>query len=270
VHGERGLGRDAGDYPLATPSARIARVLPEGFLYRRLAPFVPCALLNVADGALVLRSKWQVSSLRDVFLSSHYWRIFEHVAEPPKLVVDLGGHCGHFAILCELVLEERFGKSEAQYVIVEGLAQLVTEIHRTLADTGLAARCRVIHGLAGRRGGEGQLRSNEQNLLETSVVTEVGATGGSTVPYVDLLTQLPENQPIDILKIDIEGSEHDLVENYPTLFERARLVAMEVHDVGRPMDRVFHALEAAGLRPQLPHISKGPHTLVLYKRETKA
>src|SRR5580692_10878796 len=40
-------------------------LFPGGFLYRRLAGIAPCALLDVADGALVLRSKWQVSSLRD-------------------------------------------------------------------------------------------------------------------------------------------------------------------------------------------------------------
>lgn len=217
-----------------------------------------------------MRNKWQVSSLRDVFLSSHYWRLFEHLEDKPALVVDLGGHCGHFVILCELVLEERFGKSDAQYLVVEGLAELVGEIRQTLADTGLGAKCRVVHGLAGLRGGEGQLRSNAQNLLETSAVSGTGDARGGKVPYVNLLEHLPEGQPIDILKIDIEGSEHDLVESYPTLFERARLVAMEVHDVGRPIDRLYAALETAGLRPQLPHIRKGPHTLVLYKREARS
>ena len=242
-------------------------MFPEGFLYRRLAGLAPCALLNVAGGALVLRNRWQVSSLRDVFLSSHYWRLFEHIDERPAFIVDLGGHCGHFVVLCELILEERFGQSNAEYLIVEGLAELVSGIHQTLSDTGISARCRVVHGLAGLRSGDGQLRSNEQNLLETSAVSGVGVERGARVPYVDLLSHIPDNQPIDILKIDIEGSEHDLIDSYPTLFERARLVAMEVHDVGRPIDRLLQALETAGLKPQLPHIRKGPNTLVLYKRD---
>jgi FkbM family methyltransferase len=243
-------------------------LFPGGFLYRRLAGIAPCALLDVADGALVLRSKWQVSSLRDVFLSSHYWRLFEHLDSPPVSIVDLGGHCGHFVVLCELLLEERFGGSEARYVIVEGLADLVDEIHRTLADTGLAAKCRVVHGLVGLRSGEGQLRSGPQSLLDASVVSGVGVERGAKVPYVDLSNHIPDG-PIDILKIDIEGSEHDLLDSYPTLFERARLVVMEVHDIGRPIDRLLQAMEAAGLKPRLPHIRKGPHLLVLYTRETQ-
>jgi FkbM family methyltransferase len=245
-------------------------VFPEGFLYRRLAGLAPCALLGVADGALVLRNKWQVSSLRDVFLSSHYWRLFEHIDERPAFIVDLGGHCGHFVVLCELILEERFGQSNAEYLIVEGLAELVSGIHQTLSDTGISARCRVVHGLAGLRNGEGQLRSGAQNLLDASVVSGTGVERGTKVPYVDLLRHIPDDQPIDILKVDIEGSEHDLIDNYPTLFERARLVAMEVHDVGRPIDRLLEGLEAAGLRPQLPHIRKGPHTLVIYKRDARS
>src|SRR5688500_6199449 len=107
-------------------------MLSDGFLYRRIAPAAPCALRNVADGSLLLRNKWQVASLRDVFLSSHYWRLFEHLETPPVFVVDLGGHCGHFPVLCEMVIQERFGQSAARYLIVEGMAKLVENIHATL------------------------------------------------------------------------------------------------------------------------------------------
>jgi FkbM family methyltransferase len=226
-------------------------------------------LLDVAGGALVLRNKWQVASLRDVFLSSHYWRLFEHLERPPVSIVDLGGHCGHFVVLCELILEERFGRSEAQYLVVEGLAELVVEIRRTLSDTGLAQRSRVVHGLAGLPHGEGQLRSaGAHSLLDASVVSSAGVKRGAAVRYVNPLDHLPDG-PIDILKIDIEGSEHDLIDSYPALFERAQLVVMEVHDLhrpDRPVDRLLGRLEAAGLTPQLPHVQKGPHLLVLFKR----
>jgi FkbM family methyltransferase len=241
-------------------------MLPEGFLYRRLAGVVTCALPGVGLGVLKLRNKWQVSSLRDVFLSSHYWRLFEHLSEQPTFVVDLGGHCGHFVVLCELVLEERFGRSDAQYLIVEGLEELVPGIHQTLSDTGLGTKCTVVHGLAGRRSGVGQLRSGASNLLEASVVSNSGIKRGAEVPYIDLLDHIPEGRQIDILKIDIEGSEHDLIDAYPSLFERTNLVAMEIHDVGRPVTDILRAMELAGLKAQLPHIRKGQNLLVLYKR----
>jgi FkbM family methyltransferase len=244
-------------------------MLPEGFLYRRLAGFVPCALPGVAGGSLLLRNKWQVSSLRDVFLSSHYWRLFEHLETPPALVVDLGGHCGHFVVLCELVLEERFGKSEARYVVVEGLAELVDNIRATFADTRLAARATVVHGLAGRRSGTAQLRSGASSLLGASVVTGTGEKRGGEVAYVDLLSHIPDGAMIDILKVDIEGSEYDLVDAYPTLLERARLLAMEIHQTARPASVLLEGIAAAGLRPCLPHIQKGPNLLVIFKRETR-
>ena len=226
---------------------------------------MPCALPNVGQGALVLRNRWQVSSLRDVFLSSHYWRLFEHLETPPQLVVDLGGHCGHFVVLCELLLEERFEKSAPRYVVVEGLGELADGMRETFAETGLASRCTVVHGLVGRRGGSGQLRSGASSLLDSSVVSGAGVKRGPEIPYVDLLAQLPADQPIDILKVDIEGSEHDLVAAYPDLLRRTRLCAMEVHEMGGPADGVLRALEAAGLEPCLPHIRKGPNLLVLYK-----
>lgn len=244
-------------------------MLSQGFLYRRLARIVPCALPGVAGGSLVLRNKWQVASLRDVFLSSHYWRLFDQLETPPSLIVDLGGHCGHFVVLCELVLEERFGASQARYLIVEGLPDLIDEIRATLDDTGLGARATVLHGLAGRRDGFAVLKSGSANLLETSAILRQDGPRSVRVPYVDLLRHLPDGQTIDILKVDIEGSEYDLVANYPAVLARTRLVAMEIHDVGQPAQVVLDALAASGLVPCEPHIRKGPNLLVLFKRNTR-
>jgi FkbM family methyltransferase len=244
-------------------------MLSQGFLYRRLAAIMPCVLPGVAAGALVLRNKWQVASLRDVFLSSHYWRLFDQLDAPPSLVVDLGGHCGHFVVLCELLLEERFGASEARYLIVEGLPELVDIIRSTLADTGLGSRATVLHGLVGRREGSAILRSGSANLLETSAVLHRDGARAVSVPYLDLLRHVPDGEAIDILKVDIEGSEYDLVASYPTLLQRARLVAMEIHDVGQPAQSVLDALAAAGLEPCAPHIRKGPNLLVLFKRKIR-
>jgi hypothetical protein len=70
-----------------------------------------------------------------------------------------------------------------------------------------------------------------------------------------------------VLKVDIEGSEHDLVDNYPALFDRCRLVVMEIHEAIGPATHVTDKLEAAGLRPCLPHIRKGSNLLVLFKRD---
>src|SRR5450432_1267783 len=243
-------------------------MLSEGFLYRRLAPIIPCALRNVAGGALLLHNKWQISSLRDVFLSSHYWRLFEHLTVAPSFVVDLGGHCGHFAVLTELVIEERFGPSHARYLVVEAFADLLGNIRQTFDDTGIGARCTLVHGLVGRRIGSGELRINRSNLLESSVAAGISADRSQKVAYVDLLRYIPEGQPIDILKVDIEGSEYDLVDAYPTLIRQANLVVMEIHTVaGRSFDDVLQALGSAGLRPCLPHITKGSNLLVLFKRE---
>jgi FkbM family methyltransferase len=231
----------------------------------------PCALVGVSGGSLLLRNKWQVSSLRDVFLSAHYWRLFDLLDQPPRLVVDLGAHCGHFVVLSELIAEERFGRSVARYVLFEGLTEMVENIRATLRDTGLTSRCEVVHGLVGLRNGSAHLHSRPSNLLESSAVLGKEMAGGEEVPYVDLLGRVPEGNMIDVLKIDIEGSEYDLLDNYPHLLERARVVAMEIHPVpGRSVDRILQLVESAGLRPCLPHIEKKPNLLVLFKRDARS
>jgi hypothetical protein len=70
-------------------------------------------------------------------------------------------------------------------------------------------------------------------------------------------------------KVDIEGSEYDLVDAYPTLLERTRLLAMEIHQTARPASVLLEAIAAAGLRHSLPHIQKGLNLLVVFKRETR-
>src|SRR5215211_4528271 len=111
-----------------------------GFVYRRLARFAPCVLPSVGAGRIVLRDKGVVASARDVFLSAHYWRLFEFLDEPPKLVVDLGAHCGHFTVLLHLVITERFGHDHAKYHLVEAVPSLVRKARKTLQEAGLESQ----------------------------------------------------------------------------------------------------------------------------------
>ena len=73
------------------------------------------------------------------------------------MVVDLGAHCGHFIVLCHTLIKERFGNDSAQYIAIEGLAELLPSLRDTISATGLIAQVKIVHGLVGRPDGAARL-----------------------------------------------------------------------------------------------------------------
>lgn len=69
------------------------------------------------------------------------------------------------------------------------------------------------------------------------------------VPYVDLAANLG-GADVDLLKVDIEGSEYAFVEHNGEVLARSRLLLMEIHEAPQATQRsMFEQIEAAGLRP---------------------
>ena len=227
-----------------------------GFLFRRLARFLPCVFPHVGGGTLSLQNKYDIASLRDVFLSTHYWRAFEHLPSPPRRIVDLGAHCGHFSVLCHLGQLERFGADNAEYLLVEALPLLVPRIQRVVGEAGFSTQVKVVQGLVGKKEGTAGFETDPRNLLSSRAVSSASNGHSPRLSYVDLDTVVPPGATIDILKIDIEGSEYDLIETYPHLLRSTRLLLIEVHGATEDQIRFEQKLTALGFAPLSPTIVK--------------
>ncbi len=234
-----------------------------GFLFRRISWLIPCVFLQVGKGNLSVRGKHEIASCRDVFLSSNYWRLFEHLSDSPKLIVDLGAHCGHFSILCNICILERFGEDKAEYILVEALPSLVRRITRLVDEVGLLAQSTIIQGLVGRKSGRACLHYDSRNLLASRVDVNEPVAGGRLLNYVDLDSVIPEHRQIDILKIDIEGSEYELFENYASIFRRAKIVLIEIHGTMEKRAEIECRFEQAGMRNISPPIIRERESLLL-------
>jgi FkbM family methyltransferase len=238
-----------------------------GFLYRRLAKFMPCVLPGIGAHGLPLATKYDVASARDVFFSAHYWRLFEFLKTEPKLVVDLGAHCGHFSVLCHLMLLEKFQRDTASYLLVEPVASLIERATDNLRSSGILDRAQLHRGLVGLKSGRGVLHSNSHNLLASAVEKAAPAATTSAdgaMPYLDLNQLLPGTQPIDVLKIDIEGSEHELLAEYPELLARTRILLIELHGDEAVMARSHQRIVEAGLNPVSTPISRAAEVMRVY------
>ena len=226
---------------------------------------------RVLKGELAVRDKYEIGSFKEVFLSPFYWRLFDCLEKktPPRIVVDLGGHCGHFPILCDLVIENRFKHSDAHYYIFEGQKSLIANIERNLAKTGLSDRCTIIHGLVGKRSGLGKIFIPKKSRLTASVHFNGSANEGKVneVPYVDIEKILGDSDTkIDVLKLDIEGSEYEVFDTYPDLLKRTQIVLGEFHSHGGKLDALYQIIQDAGFQLNGPKIVKGNDELALLVR----
>lgn len=242
-------------------------ILDRGFLYRRLGKMIPCVLPGIGNNGLPLASKYDVASARDVFVSAHYWRLFEFLKTEPKLVVDLGAHCGHFSVLCHLLLLEKFGRDIASYLLVEPVRMLLARAQENLKAAGLAHQASLHCALVGRRTGAGLLNCDSKNLLSTTVGSNADlgtANKEETIAYIDLGQVIPADSLIDVLKIDIEGSEQAFLQEYPGLLARTRVLLIELHGDEGTLLKLDRQIVAAGLRPVSTPIGRGAESMRVY------
>jgi len=130
------------------------------------------------------------------------------------VVVDLGANCGLFSMLA--------AKLGATVFAVEAQYGFIKEIEGSALVNGVQDRIRTEWGIVGAKTG---VLSDCERIKETSHWL------GQTPPVLQL-TDLFEKwklSEVDFLKIDIEGSEFDLMANDPCFLKRVRKIAMEIH-----------------------------------------
>ena len=198
------------------------------FLYRRLSRFVTCEFTVAGNHRLRLRSKYDVASCADVFCHPFYWRVASMLNEPPKTVIDCGGHLGHFSILVEQSVAALYGVSHTEYHIIEPNPNLMARLRENLKDAGLGDRATVIHGLLGNRNsGVGELWFDTRSFLNAST-SRNARSRMMNIPWVDL-EKFAGDSTVDILKIDIEGAELQLIPLIAGVLARTRHLFVEFH-----------------------------------------
>jgi FkbM family methyltransferase len=237
------------------------------FLYRRLARWITCEFKLKNNSKIALENKYEIASFKDVFCHPFYWQVFQWVHEPPKLVVDCGTHCGHFSILADICFESKFGVSNTEYLLVEPNPYLLPIIQKNVLQASLAHRIELKQGLLGARSGEGTLWINHKNYLATGLHYCKGAKPFK-VPYLDLL-EIVENRTIDLMKIDIEGSEFEFIRLNLELLSQVNLIFMELHEAPQKKHQeLFECLQSVGLYRATSSLEVKGQKLMIFRRQS--
>jgi FkbM family methyltransferase len=178
---------------------------------------------------------------REVFLGDVY-RMPPHLSIDPKTIVDLGADVGYSVVYWLTIAPT------ARVIAFEPHPQHVEALLHNVELNAMHGRVDVRACAAGTKAGVAGLsnRGSSSSLAQ--------GPASIRVPVTDLFTAIAE--PIDILKVDIEGAEYELLED-PRLRDLSpRAIVVEWHGRGG-FERIEDILNRQGY--EVVRASEGPH-----------
>ena len=161
------------------------------------------------------------------------YRLFPYAKHnAPRVIADIGANVGMFSRLCTLLFPE------ADVFAYEPHPAAIPWLHENAKDT----RIRVIPCAVQKNQGMQRMSAGQD-----STVGQVGPTGGFSVQCISA-AEVAQGMPIDLLKMDCEGSEWSILED-ASLLGRTQDFCMEYHlDESRSLAHLEDLIRSAGHR----------------------
>jgi FkbM family methyltransferase len=183
----------------------------------------------------------------EIFREHCYTRHGFYRPRPGDTVVDLGANIGLFA----LYLQSR--APGIRIHCFEPATPTRERLERNLSANGLSADVSVYPLAVCDRERVAALKQGRNSGVRSLVPSADTSTGVEIVPCVGLseALELCRAEHVDLLKIDVEGSEVEILEGAgDTVWKKIDRVALEFHDQFRPgcRERVLGVLQSHGYR----------------------
>jgi Methyltransferase FkbM domain len=97
-------------------------------------------------------------------------------------------------------------------------------------------------------------------------------TGGFTISSMRHHDWWFANSQIDILKIDIEGAEYELLQNFPEVFQKAKILCIELHRAQEKQSEFFRVISSIGIETASNAIQRSGYEekMCLFRRKAAA
>lgn len=251
----------------------LKRLLPPHLLRGLQRKYYEQAQLNftLASGVHVeVLSHVDWCLYNDIFVDGEYDKPIEMLVSLARAgreelrILDLGSNVG-FSLLRVL---DRLGveglRPKLFVAAVEPDSSNIAEMKRRVGEQEAyrAGRCELnlVRGLAGkRRGGAAFQQTHSYHAGRVVESSEESSSNDLQLEYIDLDRTFGE-EPWDLVKCDIEGSEDQFVESYPHLLSRAGMLVIELHHGECDPKKITSDLLSAGLQ----------HTLALAERQANS
>jgi FkbM family methyltransferase len=231
--------------------------MDSGFLFRRLGFLFPCLLRLNGNSSIKLNDKHKISSFQDVFLNPFYWDALLKLNFVPLNIYDLGANFGLFSGLCNQVFSYKEKKYKINYTLIEANKSLVHKLEKNINSLITNSVFSIKYGAAGPTKNI-FFNENKNNLLASKI-----SINGTEVPFIDFnLMEKP-----DLLKIDIEGAEELLLENYFNWVKSAKAIIIEFHYEGEKLAAHILKLNNAGFELHLDKLEESGYRNQLWVKK---
>ncbi len=177
----------------------------------------PVAHLQLASGVhiYVRENSDDANTAHEVFVAKHYDRSSIEIT-PGALIVDLGANVGYSTIdFCK-----RW--PNCRVLACEPIPEHVDMIRKHVSANKLEQQVEVLAAAAATISGRGILKvdgvsshiTERRSLAASGLEIKPEAPGQIVVDLVDILARLQSEKQIDLLKMDIEGSEFLILQDH--------------------------------------------------------
>ena len=154
-----------------------------------------------------------------IYIPKSDWQI-----QPDWVVMDLGAHKGIFST---------FAARARKIIAIDANPETFRIYRDNIARNGLQEKVQAIHGIIANDEGEADFYLTDESVCCSSVQENSSPVQQKiTVPKISINRLFTDIEKIDLLKMDIEGSEFDLLRSHDCKFwlEKVRRIAMEYHE----------------------------------------
>jgi len=203
-------------------------------LYRHLYRILHLEYTLQSGLILKVASKSEWWTYNDIFVNREYdlpiyTALQSRCPDRPFTVLDLGANVGYFTLrVVDLMRQASLETLACDMTLVEGSPTTCRELQHRLTLQNLSPlNLRVIHGLVGRREGNGVIHESALHVKNT--IMDTGQDDGVEVDFVDLYQIMEQRSNIDLLKCDVEGAELLFIQNYGDLMHKVKNAVFEFH-----------------------------------------
>lgn len=168
-----------------------------------------------------------------------------------RTFADLGCNVGYFTCW----LSHQMKDKELKGIIVDANAEAIEDAQWHVKANDLR-NVHPLYGLAGagNKSGEGDFFLHVSNIVSTAFPRDTKSSMSGDwkkvkVPFVDVEARWKDffqNEPCDLLKLDIEGSEMDFFRSETKFLERVKAILLEWHKWCVSLDEVTEYLRSQG------------------------
>jgi FkbM family methyltransferase len=195
----------------------------------------------------------RAATIENFYDLATFWQIFfgevYGVRNTDRRIIDAGANCGYFTLYSAMKAPE------ARMVSIEPFPATFERLRKTVSDNGLEQKVILIRAALEGRDGTTHMDSRDE---VASQFRRLRPSGGIAVDSISLASVLARADwtEVDLLKLDIEGSEFEVLLNTPEeALRRIERIAMEFHPrydhPGYSPEILLDRLQGCGFRLQM-------------------